>query len=365
MPKTAATPTESIEVVFSFDTTGSMYPCLTQVRRSVQQTITRLFNEIPSLRVGVIAHGDYCDGPRMISKFELSSDVARICRFVQTVESTSGGDAPEAYEAVLHEARSLNWTHGKSKVLVMIGDEVPHSATERQNVNHYDWKNECNNLREMGVQVYGVQCLNRRHATSFYRDISEKTAGFHLSLDQFANITDLIFAVCYQQAGPEQLQRFEEEVTTGRRMNRNMDRVFSTLSGRRTASRFTPEGDLRAVPPGRFQVLTVDRDMPIKDFCTAQGVEFKTGRGFYELTKPVTVQGTKEIVLMHRESGDLFTGARARELLGLPLHDEDVKLRPVSLETYIPFIQSTSNNRKLIGSTRLLYEVPDWDSSAA
>ena len=39
----------SIEVVFSFDTTGSMYPCLTQVRRKVKETVTRLMKDIPGL----------------------------------------------------------------------------------------------------------------------------------------------------------------------------------------------------------------------------------------------------------------------------------------------------------------------------
>ena len=51
----------AIEVVFSFDTTGSMYPCLTQVRRKIKGTVTRLMKEIPGMRIGIIAHGDYCD----------------------------------------------------------------------------------------------------------------------------------------------------------------------------------------------------------------------------------------------------------------------------------------------------------------
>ncbi|GJD17992.1 hypothetical protein RIVM261_029480 [Rivularia sp. IAM M-261] len=51
----------SIEVVFSFDTTGSMYPCLTQVRRRIKETVTRLMNELPLIKIGIIAHGDYCD----------------------------------------------------------------------------------------------------------------------------------------------------------------------------------------------------------------------------------------------------------------------------------------------------------------
>jgi hypothetical protein len=348
------------EIVFSFDTTGSMYPCLTQVRRNVEATIKRLFDNALNVRIGIVAHGDYCDGRNMISTHELSTNQNSLCKFVREVAATGGGDAPEAYEQVLHRARSLNWTDGHSKTLVMIGDEVPHEASYRDNREHIDWRRETEALRDLGVKVYGVQCLNRRHADSFYRTISQTSGGFHLRLDQFANVTELLLAVGYQQQGDEQLAQYEEEIVAARRMNRNLDSIFATLRGR-AASRTMGTTDLHAVPPGRFQILSVDRDMPIKNFCSEQGVEFKPGRGFYELTKPETVQGTKEIVLMARASGDLFTGTRARELLGLPLHDEDVKLRPTHLEEYVPFIQSTSNNRKLIGGTRLLYEVPDWD----
>jgi len=340
-----------------------MYPCLTQVRRNVEALIRRQFNEIPGIRIGVIAHGDYCDEPRMISKHELSTDMRSLCDFVQNVQPTGGGDAPEAYEAVLHEARGFNWTSGESKALVMIGDEVPHPATDRQNRHNYDWQNEARALRDLGIKIYGVQCLNRRHATSFYSTIASLSGGYHLQLDQFANIFELLLAVSYQQASPEALENYEREVQTSGRMNRNLDTIFARLRGRAVSSSMGT-ADLRAVPPGRFQVLSVDRDMPIKAFAESQGVEFKQGRGFYELTKPVLVQGTKEIVLMSRRTGDLFTGPKAREMLGLPLHDEDVKLRPTHLDEYFVFIQSTSVNRRLIGGTRLLYEVPGWDAAA-
>lgn len=361
-----ATPDDSIEILVSFDTTGSMYPCLTQVRRVVQDMAKRLFAEIPNLRMGVISHGDYCDGKNVLSKHELSTNVSSICKFVQTAPATGGGDCPECYELVLHEARSFKWTHGKSKVLVLIGDDVPHEPDYPDNKKRLDWRNEIANLRTMGVQVYGVQALNRRHATKFYREIASGTDGLHLNLDQFANVIELIFAICFKQAGPDHLQSYEDEVVRTKRMNRNLDEVFQTLSGRKgSKSRFASDGKLHPVPSGRFQVLSVDKDMPIKDFCKEQGVDFKPGRGFYELTKPVTVQGTKEIVLMSRATGDLFTGTHAREMLGLPLHDEDVKLKPTHLDEYVPFIQSTSNNRKLIGKTRLLYEVPDFDRAVA
>ena len=56
------------------------------------------------------------------------------------------------------------------------------------------------------------------------------------------------------------------------------------------------------------------------------------------------------------------SAASGRELLGLP-PGETVRVRPASLEKYAVFVQSTSANRKLMGGTRFLYEVEDWDGA--
>jgi hypothetical protein len=53
--------TKGVEVVFSFDTTGSMASCLTEVRKKVTETVARLMKDIPNMRIGIIGHGDYCD----------------------------------------------------------------------------------------------------------------------------------------------------------------------------------------------------------------------------------------------------------------------------------------------------------------
>ena len=42
---------ESIDVLITFDTTGSMYPCLTQVRRDIKETTNNLFEYIPNPKV--------------------------------------------------------------------------------------------------------------------------------------------------------------------------------------------------------------------------------------------------------------------------------------------------------------------------
>lgn len=354
--------TDGIDVAITFDTTGSMYPCLTQVRRDVEQTVRRMFRDIPGLRIAIIAHGDYCDaGTTYVTQImDFSTDIKAICHFIRNVGKTNGGDTPECYEKVLHEARSLSWTAGKAKALVMIGDDVPHEKNYPQNTGHIDWRNELQLLLEAGVHIYGVHAMPgiRRHSKWFYEEIARVTKGYYLTLDQFAAITDIIFAICYQQSGASALQNFQQEVQSSGRMDRNMASVFVTLGG--VAVVFKERPGLVPVPSGRFQVMEVDTDQPIREFVQAQGLTFKTGRGFYQLKERTElIQEKKEIVLLDNETGDMFTGEEARRMIGLP-YGMRGRVKPNQLPGYTVFVQSTSYNRVLREGNYFLYEVEDW-----
>jgi hypothetical protein len=363
---------ESIDVCLSIDTTGSMYPCLTQVRRSAVQTARRLFKEINGLRMAIKVHGDECDhrSTYVTKTLDFTDDVDSIVDFINDAEPTGGGDSEECYERVLQECRALNWAAGKNKVIVVIGDDVPHPPKyPRYDGKVIDWRNELDLLLEMGVKVYGVHAMPgcRRHSKKFYEEIAKKTGGFYLTLDQFNTVVDLVMACCYKQQSNERLEEFEQELQKAGRMSRNMNGIVSTLLGRKPTATVSSAKGLNPVPAGRFQVLDVDHETPISGFVRSQGVTFKKGRGFYELTKPVKVQGYKEIVLMDKATGDIFNGDEVRTILGLPpqadrkaADREDVNLRPVDLDDWRVFIQSTSDNRKLVANTRLLYEVDDW-----
>ncbi|MGL6340769.1 MAG: hypothetical protein ACRC80_16710, partial [Waterburya sp.] len=290
--------------------------------------------------------------------FDLSGDVDEICNFVQNVEPTGGGDAPECYELVLHQAQQLSWTLTNSKTLVIIGDDIPHAPA--QTPQKLNWRNELKELINQGIIVHGVQALNRSHANLFYRELAEKSGGYHLNLDQFSYITDLFLAVCYQQSSDEQLQNYEQEIINRGEMSRSLNKMFNTLLERQETTTIYEPSELKPVSPGRFQVLKVDTDISIKAFVLENGLTFKTGRGFYEFTKKETIQAKKEIILMDRKTGDFFAGEAVRELLGIP-QGETVKIKPNNIEKYIVFVQSTSANRKLMADTKFLYEVADWE----
>lgn len=356
---------ERVEAVFEWDTTGSMYPCVGEVRRKIEGSLTKLFKEIPSLKIGLGANGDYCDkGKTYVTAWhDLSSNIHDLCQFVRNVKNTDGGDLPECYERVLHEARELNWSHNAKKVLVLTADDVPHPVHDRQNIQHnggkgLDWRTEADALSAIGISVYAVQCLSKgSHADAFYRELAERTGGYHFTLDQFSEMTDLIMAICYKQGNSVKLQELEREISESGRMTRAMDENLAKLASRHIYERFkrTPKS-LDSVPPGRFQILLVDRDVSIRDFVEENELIFKTGRGFYEFTKAELIQERKEVVLRDKLTGDMYSGEKTRKMIGLNA-GERAKVKPTSLAQYDVFVQSTSYNRKLIGGTKFLYEV--------
>ena len=344
----------SIDVAFSMDTTGSMFPAIAQVRRSVDKLAKELFDELPDIRIAIMAHGDYCDGDKVLTIQDFTNKPEVISRFVKTVGDTYGGDADEAYEFVLNRARTLSWTGGTNKALVMIGDCCPHAVGYKYGKikNDLDWKNEAKLLNEAGIKIYPVQALRRRSSDWFYDGLSAISSAPKLELEQFSEVNDLITALCYSRAG--QLERFEKQLNKRGGVSYNVIKTVDSLAGRKPTKKRTL--DKAAVDPSRFQVLTVHSDCDIQSFVEENGLLFKKGRGFYEFTKRVLIQDYKEVIAQDLKTGSMFSGDKARQVLGIPV-GTTAKVSPDSSGRYKGYVQSTSNNRKLLSGTNFLYEV--------
>jgi hypothetical protein len=99
---------------------------------------------------------------------------------------------------------------------------------------------------------------------------------------------------------------------------------------------------------------SVPREMEIKDFFEkVLHQTFKKGLGYYQLSKTEKVQPQKEIAILDKKNGHVYSGQNARNLLGIP-HGEHIKLVPGAFGDYDVFIQSTSSNRKLVPGTNVL-----------
>ena len=71
------------------------------------------------------------------------------------------------------------------------------------------------------------------------------------------------------------------------------------------------------------------------------------------------IQEHKEVILRNKRNGDMFSGAEARNFIGLPFGERGT-IRPKLFDEYGVFIQSTSSNRKLMPNTKFLYENETW-----
>jgi hypothetical protein len=350
----------SIDLVISFDTTGSMFPALTEVRRKVDELIKTLFDTIPNLRIGLIAHGDYIDGQNMIKSIDLTDDRFILSHFVRTVKPTNGGDSAEAYEAVLNYVlKHFEWRSNK-RALILIGDDIPHTIGYQYGAMapvSIDWQKVATQLvTDAGVNIYPVQALNRSHATYFYELLASISNTVKLDLYQFSDVVQLITALVYKQTDDYKVVEYRNSLESSGKLNRNLREIFNKLLNERTPE-ILDDAKLIRIDPSRFQILYVDYDTDIKSFVESTGATFRVGRGFYQLTKSVLVQEHKEVVLYDPVYGIFFTGDKARELINLP-YGERGTVTPDQIKDlpYIVFVQSTSNNRKLLAGTKFLYE---------
>lgn len=85
-----------------------------------------------------------------------------------------------------------------------------------------------------------------------------------------------------------------------------------------------------------------------------RGESYLKGAGFYQLSKPETVQDHKRVMIRDKKSGAVYEGYAARKMLGLP-DTGSVRLRPGDHGGFDLFIQSTSYNRHLVAGTSVVY----------
>ena len=196
------------QVVFSFDTTGSMAPAIADVKKKMKESIAEMFKNIPGLEIGLIAHGDYCDGDDCIKILQLTKDQKAVEEFIKSAPATAGGDSDECYELVLKTARIIGWLadDNPGKVFVMIGDASPHGINYPNNKEKLDWKDELLKLTGMGINVYALQCLYKEHRqeeNKFWEDISKISRTPLLKLDTFGESAHTLSAIAHAAAGTE------------------------------------------------------------------------------------------------------------------------------------------------------------------
>jgi Mg-chelatase subunit ChlD len=191
-----------LDLLLMFDTTGSMFGYLKDVRDSLVKLSDEVIRSIPDVNVSIIAFGDHCDerSTYLVKTLPFTNDFGKIGSFIWSVGETSGGDAPEAYEDALAAANRLHWRQDARRVAVLVGDDVPHPAYACP--YKFDAEIEVDKLATHEVRLYPVQCGDVEEATRFYTRLAERTGGTLLDFNQgFGPLVDIIVAICMKETG--------------------------------------------------------------------------------------------------------------------------------------------------------------------
>ena len=230
---------QNIEIVFTFDMTRSMTPCIYQVRQELERFLDNIKNKIQNIKFGIITHGDYDSFRYVINKMDFNDNLEYFKNYIKNVEDAGGNNwnNGECYEKVLSEAKTLSWSKDSKKILIVIGDDIPHTPFSRVNTDNIDWRKELEDLNNMGIVTYGVNAptLSRARSHFFYSALSEKSLnGKIIPLDQFIYIVDILLALIYKNCDEnnELLEEFEETIQQENRYNRNLEIVFNNLLDR-------------------------------------------------------------------------------------------------------------------------------------
>eukprot|EP01084_Bolivina_argentea_P140619 247156_1 len=206
---------EMTEICFSFDTTGSMYKWLKEVKTKLEEIVNSLFEKISNLRVSFIAHGDYCDADRtyVIKHIPFSTDTKKLIKWVQDAGQTGGGDWPECYEYVLYKAARFKWSrYAKNKALVVIGDATPHYVDYPENTLNIDWREELDRICMKSIKIYSIHCGGDSKSKFFYDTMARRSGGRYLTLANMKNICDIFIALCLRSSDQDKFEEFSNQL---------------------------------------------------------------------------------------------------------------------------------------------------------
>ncbi|MBL7995830.1 VWA domain-containing protein [bacterium] len=209
--------TTPLEVVFMFDTTGSMDIYLSEVQVNVQLIIREIRKRVPDARISVIVYKDHEQGPYVTKTLAFSEKEEEITAFLRSpdIMPGAGGGGAEAVECALYEANQLDWTKGpKGKAIILIGDKPPHGVMDSFDdcLSGRDYRIETDKLVEKNVKIYTVLCNNVTETIKNFQFLAEKTGGKFVTLEAIHDLVDLIVAVSIKESNPLLLQAYTDEL---------------------------------------------------------------------------------------------------------------------------------------------------------
>jgi hypothetical protein len=134
------------DVVFVFDTSGSMGSALGEAKGEIQEVMSRLQGSISSVEFGVAEVKDTGEEESGSYAWQLdqsmTSNTSAVSEAIAPLTAFGGDDSPEAYGRALYETDtnpSVGWRPGARHLIVLIADQVPHMPDVNEGIDEAFW----------------------------------------------------------------------------------------------------------------------------------------------------------------------------------------------------------------------------------
>jgi hypothetical protein len=152
---------DGLDIVITFDSTGSMQGEIDQVKSQIGRIGSALFQLVPKTRIGICTYRDYRDS-YVVKGLPLSDNLAEVVLFLEDIEASGGGDKAEAVEQGLRWSIEKNQFHRQArKVILLFGDAPPRGSAL------LTCEKLASDFRKQGGIVSTVTCRSDRRLDEF------------------------------------------------------------------------------------------------------------------------------------------------------------------------------------------------------
>ncbi len=190
-----------LNVIFAFDTTGSMTPWVENVQEKMDYLAAGLI-KLMDTEIALIGVGDHGDGRNMLQIKLFSDELDQLKQNIRELAPTDGQDTPEAFECLFKVLNNMDYE--VPTVLVLVTDSIPHDMENYQGDDDgcpfgVDYREELEELAENLQKVYLVTCAEDKHIL----ELQEELVGANslLRLPDFRRLTNLVMAICMDEVG--------------------------------------------------------------------------------------------------------------------------------------------------------------------
>lgn len=175
-----------VDIVFVFDTTGSMGDKIEGVKNTSIAFANKLRDSNRDFRLGLVAFGDEI---RSVDNRDgtLTADAAEFQRWVGQLLADGGGDEEEMSLDALLEASKMRFRSDAQKILLLITDAPPHEQSDGTRYSRVTAGETATNLRDAGFTVYAVAYDDGR-----FRQIVDATSGGFYDIRSERDFTGII-----------------------------------------------------------------------------------------------------------------------------------------------------------------------------